>query len=209
MATPNERLAASLEQLRALQQDGRRVFRSGELTRVHRERLRQNGFLREVMKGWLISSSPGAESDTTPFYSSFWEFCVRYCTERFGDQWFLSPEQSLLLHGENTVIPQQTILYTPLGANNRVDLLFGTSLYDLKQRRMPPPADLTEKEGLRLYTVEAALLKVSETFYQRHPVAAQVVLSASGDVTGVLRRLLDGQDPSGQIRDAAHPSHRR
>jgi hypothetical protein len=192
MATPNERLAASLEQLRALQQDGRRVFRSGELTRVHRERLRQNGFLREVMKGWLISSSPGAESDTTPFYSSFWEFCVRYCTERFGDQWFLSPEQSLLLHGENTVIPQQTILYTPLGANNRVDLLFGTSLYDLKQRRMPPPADLTKKEGLRLYTVEAALLKVSETFYQRHPVAAQVVLSAIGDVAGVLRRLLDG-----------------
>jgi len=57
---------------------------------------------------------------------------------------------------------------------------------------MPPPADLTEKEGLRLYTVEATLLKVSETFYQRHPVAAQVVLSAIGDVAGVLRRLLDG-----------------
>jgi len=55
MATPNEKLAASLTILRDLQKDGRRVFRSQELGRTHRERLLRNGFLQEVMKGWLIS----------------------------------------------------------------------------------------------------------------------------------------------------------
>ena len=58
MSTPNEKLAASLTALQALQKDGRRVFRSDELSRVNRERLLQNGFIQEVIKGWLISSTP-------------------------------------------------------------------------------------------------------------------------------------------------------
>src|ERR1700676_3868226 len=71
MATPNEKLATSLTILQDLQKSGRRVFQSQELTRVHRERLLRNGFLQEVMKGWLISSSPGAyEADSTPWYAS-------------------------------------------------------------------------------------------------------------------------------------------
>jgi len=193
MATPHEKLAASLAQLESLQKGGRRVFRSKELTRVHRERLVRNGFLREVIKGWLISSSPGADpGDTTPWFTSFWEFCALYCAERFGDQWHLSPEQSLLLHAENTVIPKQLIIYTPKGGNNTVELLFGTSLYDLKQKRMPPEADLTERERLRLYTPEAALIKVPEAFFVRSPVEAQVVLSGIRDASDELGRLLDG-----------------
>ena len=99
MPKPNEKLAESLAALQELQKGGRRVFRSRELSRTHRERLLRNGFLREVMKGWLISSSPSArEGDSTPWYASFWEFCARYCQDRFGDAWHLSPEQSLLLH---------------------------------------------------------------------------------------------------------------
>src|SRR5713226_9696024 len=75
--------------------------------RLHRERLLQNGFLQEVSKGWLISTSPGARAgDSSPWYASFWEFCARYCNERFGDQWHLSAEQSLWLHGEKKVIKE-------------------------------------------------------------------------------------------------------
>src|SRR6184192_3659375 len=56
MPSPNEKLAESLDVLKALQEGNRRVFRSDDLSRVHRERLVENGFLQEVMKGWLISS---------------------------------------------------------------------------------------------------------------------------------------------------------
>src|SRR5208282_2101251 len=97
MATPNEKLAESLDVLKALQEGRRRVFRSDELSRIHRERLVENGFLQEVIKGWLIYASPGARAgDSTPWYASFWEFCARYCDECFGNEWHLSPEQSLL-----------------------------------------------------------------------------------------------------------------
>ena len=193
MATPNERLATSLERLKELQEGGRCVFQSKEFARVHRERLLENGFLRDVIKGWLISTSPGTtECDTTPWYASFCEFCARYCDERFGDTWHLSPEQSLLLHAENTVIPPQVVVYSVKGTNNNLDLLFGASLYDLKQNKMPPAADITVKDGLRLYTLPAALIKVPEAFYRTYPVEAQVALNAVRDASEVLGRLLDG-----------------
>lgn len=193
MPTPNEKLAESLDILKELQGDGRHVFRSDDLSRVHRERLVENGFLREVMKGWLISSSPEArEGDTTPWYASFWEFCAHYCAERFGEDWHLSAEQSLLLHGEKAVIPDQVVVNSPKGANNTVKLLFGTSLYDLKIPAMPPKANIVLRDGLRLFSPPAALVDVAETFFARNPVETQVVLASLPDATDLLRLLLNG-----------------
>lgn len=193
MPTPNEKLAESLSALQELQKGGRRVFQSKEFTRVHRERLLQNGFVQEVMKGWLISSSPSArEGDSTPWYASFWEFCARYCNDRFGDEWHLSPEQSLLLYAENTVIPTQVIVYSPRGTNNVMKLLFGTSLYDLKPPEMQPPADVIVRDSLRLFSPAAALVKVPETFFVRYPIESQVALTSMSDASEVLRRLLAG-----------------
>ena len=193
MAAPHEKLADSLAILSELQKGGRRVFVSKDLTRVHRERLVRNGFLQEVMKGWLISAAPGVRAgDSTPWYASFWEFCACYCQDRFGDYWHLSPDQSLLLHAENSVIPAQVIIYTPKGTNNSVKLLFGTSLYDLKQPNMLPAVDLVLRDALRLYSPGAALVKVTEGFFTRYPIEAQVALKSVADPSDVLRRLLEG-----------------
>jgi fido (protein-threonine AMPylation protein) len=193
MPTPSEKLAEPLAALQELQKNGRRVFQSRELSRIHRERLLRNGFVQEVMKGWLISSHPSArQDDSTPWYASFWEFCARYSNDRFGDGWHLSPEQSLLLHAENTVIPTQVIIYSPKGANNILKLLFDTSLYDLKQPQMPPPADVTVRHGLRIFSPAATLVKISEAFFTRNPIETQVVLASIRDASDVLRRLLDG-----------------
>ncbi len=169
------------------------MFRSGEISRTHRERLRDNGFLTEVIKGWWISTSPQAEpGDTTPWYSSFWAFCAEYCEARFGAEWHLSPEQSLMLHAEATSVPTQVVVYSPTGGNNSTELLFGTSIYDLRQKAMPPGSDLTLREGLRLYTAEAALVKVPEAFFQRSPVEVQVALASLGPSSPLLSRLLEG-----------------
>lgn len=193
MPTPNEKLAESLAVLHELQKGGRRVFRSDDLSRTHRERLVQNSFLQEVMKGWLICSSPSAHAgDSTPWYASFWEFCARYCNHRFGDEWHLSPEQSILLHAENTVIPTQAVVYSPKGSNHTIELLFGTSLYDLKQADMPAPADVSVRNGLRLFSPAVALVKVPEAFFTRNPIETQVALSSLADSSDILRHLLDG-----------------
>ncbi len=193
MATPNKKLAESLAVLKALQQGGRRVFKSADLSRVHRERLIENGFLQEVMKGWLISTSPQTRTgDSTPWYASFWEFCARYCGERFGKEWHLSAEQSLLLHGERTIIPNQVVVCSPRGSNHAIELRFGTSLYDLKENEMPSPESLVTMDGLRLFSPPASLIGVPESFFARNPVESQVVLASLRDVSELLRLLLNG-----------------
>ncbi|HEV2494506.1 MAG TPA: Fic family protein [Terriglobia bacterium] len=205
MPKPNEKLAESLAALQKLQRGGRRVFRSSELRRTHRERLLRSGFLRHVLKGWLISSSPSVRAgDSTPWYASFWEFCARYCDARFGDRWHLSPEQSLLLQAQNTVIPRQVVVCSPKGANHAMKLLFGTSLYDLRQAEMPPETDVTVREGLRLFSPAAALVRVPEAFFGRNPVETQVVLTGMPDESDVLRLLLNGghSAKAGQIAGA-------
>ncbi|WP_441227929.1 hypothetical protein AB7813_05450 [Tardiphaga sp. 20_F10_N6_6] len=77
-------------------------------------------------------------------------------------------------------------------ANNNLELLFGTSLYDEKVKEMPPAKDATEKNGLRVFGVDAALVKVSGQFFLQHPVEAQIALGLVRDVSGILGRLLEG-----------------
>ena len=193
MATAHERLASSLEVLERLQRDGRRVFRTTELTRVHRERLLANGFLRRVTNGWLISASPAAPpGDSTAWYSAFWEFCARYCERRFGKRWWLSAEQSALLHGGNTAVPEQVVVHAPEGGNNRIELPFGTALFDVRDRREPEPGAVEERDGLRLLTSENALVRVSAAFFRTYPVEARIALSGVRQPSSILVPLLDG-----------------
>jgi len=127
-----------------------------------------------------------------PLYASFWEFCARYCGARFGDDWHLSPELSLMLHAENTVIPSQVIVHSSKGANHKVALLFGTSLYDLKLAQMPIASDLMTRDGLRIFTPAAAIIRVPEAFFKSNPIETQVVLASLRDPSELLRRLLEG-----------------
>lgn len=193
MTSANEKLATSLELLQQLQEGGRRVYKGEEIPRYHRDRLRRHGFLRQIIKGWWMSWSPDAmPGDTTPWQASLWEFCARYCSDRFGGEWHLSPEQSLLIHAEATVVPRQVVVYAPQGMNNSIDLLFGTSIYDLKVDAMPPTAALRERDELNLLAPAAALIKVPENFFQQHPVEAQVNMGSIGDPSDVLEHLLEG-----------------
>ena len=193
MVRPHEKLARSLSVLLERQGEGRRIFRSAEFPREDRERLLRSGYLLPVIRGWLMLSDPGsAGHDTTPWYASFWEFCARYSTHRFGDRWHLSPELSLLQHAENTNVPQQVLVHATAAGNNLIALPFGTSLFDLKVERMPSREDTCEREGVRIYTAEAALLRVPESFYRDHPLDARTVLGGIADWGGVARRLLAG-----------------
>lgn len=193
MATPQEKLAESLATLRAQQRDGRRVFHATEIARTHRVRLVRAGFLQEAIKGWLVSSSPQSEpGDSTPWFASFREFCARYAEARFGDRWHLAAEPSLLIQAESTVIPEQLVICAPRGSQNMIALPFGTSLFDLRLKRMPPSADLVVRDGLRLLRPEAALVRVPEAFFRHRPVEAQVALAGIADAAGILQRLLDG-----------------
>ena len=192
MATPSEKLAQSLEVLQELQERGVLAIRAAELTRVHRERLVKNGFLREVMKGWYVPSRPvEAAGESIAWYASFWGFSTAYLQERFGEDWCLSPEQSLLLHVGNCTVPAQLLVRTLKGGNKPIQLPHNTSILDLRAN-LPAQKDIIVQDGLRLYSLPAALVACSASFFTYNPTDARAALSMVRDASDVLARLLEG-----------------
>jgi hypothetical protein len=192
MATPSEKLAQSLGVLKELQDRGAVAIRAANLTRVHRERLVKNGFLLEVMKGWYVPSRPDEAADeSTAWYASFWRFCATYLQQRFGEEWCLSPEQSLFLHVGNRAVPAQLVVRTPRGGNKPTALPHDTSVLDVRAS-LPAKKDIVELDGLRLYSLPAALVACSASFFTYNPTDARGALSMVRDASEVLARLLDG-----------------
>lgn len=193
MAAPSEKLAQSLERLEELQgTDGAAAIRSKDMPRTDRERLLKNGFLKEVMKGWYIPARPDeGQGESTAWYASFWRFCAAYLNERFGTEWCLSPEQSLLLHGGNWSVPSQLLIRAPKAGNKILNLPHNTSLLDVRAA-MPAARETEEKDGLRLFSLEAALIACSPGFYAQNPTDARAALAMVREPSGLLARLLEG-----------------
>src|SRR5215470_10053201 len=193
MASPSEKLAESLEILHSLQNaNGAVAIGAGAMSRTHRERLLTNGFLQEVIKGWYIPSRPDDKrGESTAWYASFWRFAAMYLQTRFGKSWCLSPEQSLSLHGGNWTVPRQLAVRSPIGKNNVTKLPYGTSLLDLKAS-LPAPADREERNELRIYSLEAALIDCSPQYFASHATDARASLAIIRDGSGLLAKLLEG-----------------
>ena len=189
MPSAAEKLASSLEELETLQSGGSIAIRSKDMSRTHRERLLKAGFLKEVMKGWYIPSRPDENAgESTAWYTSFWGFCAQYLSDRFGTDWSLSPEQSLIIHAGNTTVPAQLLVRAVKGGNSKTDL---PSLFETRATIASDEA-LEIVDNLRLFSVEDALILVPEVFFQNHPTEARTVLAMMPDASRLLGKLLDG-----------------
>ena len=193
MATPPEKLAQSLGILEKLQtSSGAAAVRARDLSRTHRERLLANGFLQEVIKGWYILSRPDeVKGESTAWYASFWRFCAAYLEARFGTEWCLSPEQSLSLRAGNRTVPRQLMVRSPRARNKITKLPHSTSLLDLRAA-LPAAGDREEKEGLRIFSLESALIACSPNYFSSHSTDVRAVLAMIRDASGLLARLLEG-----------------
>ena len=193
MASPSEKLAESLEVLHGLQNaGGGAAIRARDLTRTHRERLVANGFLREVIKGWYIPTRPDeAPGESTAWYAAFWPFAAAYLETRFGRNWSLSPEQSLSLHAGNWTVPQQLVVRAPRARNKVTTFPHGTSLLDLRAA-LPAAADRQEEEGLRIFSLESALIACSPNYFSHHATDVRAALAMIRDASRLLARLLEG-----------------
>lgn len=192
MAAPSEKLARSLEALEALQDRGVVAIRSSDLVRTDWERLTANGFLLPVIKGWYVPARPDETAgESTAWYASFWDFCASYLNERFGKNWCLSPEQSLLSHAGNRAVPRQLLVRAPKGDNKITNLLHGTSLLSVRLG-MPEEKDIdVTGEGLRLYALAPALIDCPPALFQQNPTDLRAALAMIRDASELLAKLLD------------------
>lgn len=192
MATPGEKLAESLEKLKAIQDEGITAIKASDLSRVHKERLVKNGFMREVVKGWyIVTPHDEQQGDSTSWFASFWEFCSRYLEDRYGDDYCLSAEQSLMLHSENSSVPTQLIVRSTKGNNSATTLLFGTSLFVMKSP-LPEVAEIEVKNGIRMVNLPSSIVHATPSIFTRQPIEARTALIMIKDASELLSILLDG-----------------
>lgn len=192
MATPASKLAESLQALRELQADGLVAIRAADISRVHRERLVQNGFLHKVIKGWYIPARPDESSgDSAAWYASFWQFCSAYLNHLKGDAWCLSPEQSISLQAENWTVPRQLMIRSTKARNGVTTLPHGTSLLDVRTK-LPDKSRIDTLNGLRIYKLPAALVNCGPAFYRHNPMDIRALLAKIKDASELLELLLEG-----------------
>ncbi len=192
MATPAERLADSLEELKKLQENGNIAIQTDDLSRTHRERLVENGFLKEVARGWYIISQPDEKpGDSTSWFSNFWHFCSRFLDKKYDENWWISAEQSVQLHAGNWSIPGQLIIKSSEANNFKTDLPYGTSLFSMKSE-LPLKQETTTLEGIRMLTLPASFIHCSESTYTHNVTDARTALSMISDSSAITSLLLEG-----------------
>ena len=193
MTKPYEKLADSLDSLQVIQDKGIVAIRSADLSRTHRERLVKSGFLQPVMKGWYIPTNPLSTIDgRTSWYISYWDFCADYLNFRFGDEWCLSPEQSILIHAGNMRIPKQLLVRSPKADNSILKFPRNTSLFGLKLA-LPNTKGIEVNGKLRLFSIETALITCSSEQFNQYPTEMRTVLELIKDSSQLLGQLLDGE----------------
>ena len=192
MTSPSEKLAESLEVLRKIQGRGIIAVQAKDLSRTHRERLLKNGFLQEVMKGWYIPTRQDETAgESTAWYASFWNFCSAYLNKRFGNEWCLSPEQSLAFHAGNQTVPQQLFIRSPKGRNKITPLPHKTSLFDARYP-MPEKNEIEIINNMRVYSLCSALIYCTPRVFIQNPTDARTALSLVRDASEILGLLLAG-----------------
>ena len=193
MATPKEKLAQALEELQKWQNEkGIAVIQTNEISRTVKDRLIANGFLKEVVKGWYISTRPDeTDGDTTSWYMSFWYFISVYSKIRFGDDWCLSPEQSLMLHAGNYTVPKQLLIRSSKASNNNLILPHNTSIFDTNLS-VPDKKNKTVIDGVNIFSLESGLIAIGEDFYTRQSTDARTCLAMIKDSSILLEKLLEG-----------------
>jgi len=192
MASPSEKLAESLEKLKKLQDKGVVAIKANEFSRVHRERLQENGFIKEVVKGWYIATpNDQATGESTTWFTSYWPFCKRYLEERFGEDYYISAEQSLKLHAGSTTVPTQLIIRTPKGNNTKTQLIQNTSLFVMKSP-LPEVAETITINGIRALSPESSIVHCLPAAFQENSIDVRAALMMITDASQLLSILLEG-----------------
>lgn len=188
MATVQERLAASLQVLKDYQEkNSMMVINSMDaLGRTHTERLLNNGFLEQIIKGWYMPTFPGREGDSSVWYACFWQFVMAYCNSRFGEDWCLTPDESLAFHSGNYLVPKQLVVRSPKATNNIISLKHDTSILEIAGS-IAKECIVDPIYGVRIYALSEALCFASPSFFQLDKINARTCLASISSASDILR----------------------
>lgn len=176
--TEQQKLAKALTELHAVLGSEQGVVRGKQIKNSTRLLLLERSYLREILKGWYFVSDPLAEpGDTTPFYANYWEYLASYLTERFGTDYCLTAEHSLLRHAQHNVVPKQVNVMLAVNQSQAQELAFGHSvaLYP-GGKSFPVPADQESLMGIRCMSAPYCLVMLNPRYFKEYAREVQIVM---------------------------------
>ncbi|MEO6692359.1 MAG: Fic family protein, partial [Saprospiraceae bacterium] len=129
--------------------------------------------------------------DSTSWYASYWQFCSLYLNEKYGKEYSISPDQSLLVHSGNTTVPKQLIIMALQGPNKVIPLINGTSLLEMKSP-LNYKEKIVELNGIRILPLPLALIHCSPSMFERNAIDVRSAMSLINDASEILEPLLEG-----------------
>ena len=177
------------------------VLRTGKLPQRVREVLRDSGWLREIFKGYALLVEPSSkENDETLWQGNYWTFLSVYLQERFGNNYVLSPDNSLDVLTASNVLPKQVIAYATKGGQATTELPHNYSIFTSIVPASRMPSQTTVYNGLRVMPMEIALARAVPVFFEKSPANARVAF-ISADVAKLAQAIaVDKQAEAAALR---------
>jgi hypothetical protein len=177
----SQRLARALSELHGVLGAERGVVRGPQISNATRVLLLEKGYLREILKGWYFVSDPTAgNGDTTPFYANFWEYLASYLGDRFGSNYCLTAEHSLLRHAQYNVIPPTVNVVLAVKQSQVLQLVFGHTLA-MYPGGFPSPEHQHMVQDLRCMSVPFCLVNLLPRYFTAHAREVQIVMTQIQD----------------------------
>lgn len=167
----------------------------------HTQTLLKHHYIYEITDSWYYE---GSGVDPSDWYKAYWYFISAYLNEKYGEDWLLSSDDSLLFLSGSGVIPRQLAVRTPFPDEHITRLPFGHELLTI-QASDPPIPEAFEQEpsyGLMIFPLNWALLTASPGFFRQHPVEARTCLAMVGNPGALVRTAVNRGFINGACRVA-------
>lgn len=195
MIPTNKLLAQSLEVLRKAPGAEERVIKSSVISRSHRERLENAGFLKEIIRGWYFVTQPKDEDSIKAFWTgNFWTFIGRYLRDT-GEETCLSPEWSLRLLTGETVVPEHMVIMSKNGGARTVTIKLPTNTapqgnsFLIYRDEKNIPDRIADWNGVPVMEIEDALVRAPINMFRSSPTTIEIALSLVKDPVNLIRAL--------------------
>lgn len=157
------------------------ILNSSSITPKERSLLTKNGYLKKIIRSWyLLDADLLAENagESALWFESIWSFIGQYLEEKFGTDYYLSPEASLDLLTGNNALPNQIIAFTKNSTPANVSLPNNMSLLILGTPKKPYQT-IYYKDSVFTHSLESALVECAPKIYTSNPISVQLAIKSA------------------------------
>jgi hypothetical protein len=156
------------------------IIQSSHLKAIDLKLLVAQGFLKQIIRGWyLLDADHMARTtgDSVLWQESYRTFLGQYLSSHFGQDYHLSPEDSLDIHTGMPLLPKGIIVYVNVDTRRNLELPGGLILQTLKRPEKYSVCQPIDRHGLRILDLPDALMLVIPNWYRKHPLEVQLALA--------------------------------